>query len=71
MNLKSNTPDARVYQAHTARSIQRAIEDIEIAINTTPSGENRNHLTEANIHLMMAKAAVKKAMSEDEEPTSN
>lgn len=43
------------------RSIDRTLGDMELAINTTPTSKERDLLTEANIHLMMAKDAMQKA----------
>ncbi len=43
------------------RELQEAQRLMESLINNTPSGNKRNDFTEANIHIMLALAAMSKA----------
>ena len=49
--------------AEVAEIVETARVRAEFAIGATPTGPARNHLTEANIHLMQAEAAMAKAIS--------
>ncbi len=57
MNGETQWADARWHMA-------RIEHPVEYLIGITPTGELRNKLTEANIHLMSAKSILEQAYSE-------
>lgn len=48
--------------AHLIKEMAPIRHTLEVAINVTPSGPERNLLTEANIHLMEAESALSKLL---------
>lgn len=52
---------ARLQRAHS--ELKRNLKDIELCILSTPTGPAREHLTEANIHMMAALSKLESADS--------
>ena len=45
--------------AYVVQDVSGALSNLCIAIDATPTGETRNKLTEANIHIMEAERIIK------------
>lgn len=71
MAIDTTTAEGKMKETRNAalhilkRKIREAATELEYLINSTPTGERRNCLTEANIHLMGAAAKASQLKSED------
>ena len=53
--------DVAVSTRMLKRHIQAALDELEYLISATPSGNSRNLLTNANLHIMLAQSEIKES----------
>lgn len=71
MAIDTTTPEGRqrelrnITLMQAKRHLHQALQEVEYLVSTTPSGDRRNTVCDANIHLMSAQSILNTLSSEE------